>query len=142
MGPCKVLSTNDVYDPATDKWESRTPMAVPRNHAFAAAVNGKIYVIGGRTGHGFIMSASNTDVVEEYDPANDVWSAPKERMPTARSGGACGTDGRRIYVAGGEVTTKRSRRRLPRRRGVRSGDQYLGDAALHAHAAAMASAAR
>ena len=106
MGPCNVLSTNDVYDPATDKWESRKPMAVPRNHAFAAAVNGKIYVIGGRTGHGFIMVATNTDVVEEYDPANDLWSAPKERMPTPRSGGGCGTDGRRIYVAGGEVTTK------------------------------------
>jgi len=27
-------------------------------------------------------------------------------MPTPRSGGAWGTDGRRIYVAGGEVTTK------------------------------------
>src|SRR4026209_1666321 len=34
-----------------------------------------------------------------------MWSIPKERMPTARSGGASGTDGRRIYVAGGEVTT-------------------------------------
>ena len=31
---------------------------------------------------------------------------PKERMPTARSGGVTGTDGRRIYVAGGEVTTQ------------------------------------
>jgi peroxiredoxin/N-acetylneuraminic acid mutarotase len=106
MGPCNVLATNEVYDPATNKWEKRTPMAVPRNHAAAAAVNGKIYVIGGRTGHGFIMSATNTDVVEEYDPANDVWSAPKDRMPTARSGGGWGTDGRKIYVAGGEVTTK------------------------------------
>ncbi len=63
-------------------------------------------MIGGRTGHGFILSATNTDVVEEYDPANDLWSAPKERMPTARSGGGWGTDGRKIYVAGGEVTTK------------------------------------
>jgi peroxiredoxin/N-acetylneuraminic acid mutarotase len=106
MGPCKVLSTTYVYDPATDTWERRKPMSVPRNHAFAAAVNGKVYVIGGRTGHAFIMSATNTDAVEEYDPANDVWSAPKERMPTARSGGGCGTDGRKIYVAGGEVTTK------------------------------------
>ena len=106
MGPCKVLSTNYAYDPATNKWESRKPMAVPRNHAFAAAVNGKIYVIGGRNGHGFIMSATNTDAVEEYDPANDLWSSPKERMPTPRSGGGCGTDGRRIYVAGGEVTTR------------------------------------
>jgi N-acetylneuraminic acid mutarotase len=105
FGPSRVLSTNDVYDPATNTWESRRPMAVPRNHAFAAAVNGKIYVIGGRTGHALILTATNTDVVEEYDPGADMWSGPKNRMPTPRSGGATGTDGRRIYVAGGEVTT-------------------------------------
>ena len=62
FGPSKVLATNDVYDPAKNKWENRTPMSVARNHAFGAAVNGKIYVIGGRTGHGFILSATNTDV--------------------------------------------------------------------------------
>jgi N-acetylneuraminic acid mutarotase len=106
FGPSLVLGNNDVYDPATNKWESRRPMSVPRNHAFSGVVNGKIYVIGGRTGHGFILSATNTDVVEEYNPVNDSWSVPKERMPTARSGGASGSDGRRIYVAGGEVTTK------------------------------------
>jgi N-acetylneuraminic acid mutarotase len=105
FGPAKVLATNEVYDPATNTWESRNPMSVPRNHAFSGVVNGKIYVIGGRTGHAFILSATNTDVVEEYNPASNTWSMPKERMPTARSGGASGTDGRRIYVAGGEVTT-------------------------------------
>ena len=106
FGPSRVLSVNEVYDPATNKWETRQPMSVPRNHAFSAAVNGKIYVIGGRTGQGFILTATNTDVVEEYDPVSDSWNAPKERMPTARSGGVSGTDGRRIYVAGGEVTTQ------------------------------------
>ncbi len=135
FGPSRVLTTNDVYDPATNKWESRRPMAVPRNHAFGGAVNGKIYVIGGRTGHGFILSATNTDVVEEYNPVADLWSVPKERMPTARSGGAWGTDGRRIYVAGGEVTTKGTRRRVPSHRGVRAGDQFLDHTALHADAA-------
>ena len=105
MGPAQVLSTNDVYDPATNKWEHRKPMSVPRNHSFGAAVNGKIYVIGGRTGHAFIMTATNTNVVEAYDPLADMWSGPLERMPTARSGGGWGTDGRRIYCAGGEVTT-------------------------------------
>jgi N-acetylneuraminic acid mutarotase len=105
FGPARVLGTNEVYDPATNKWESRNPMSVPRNHAFSGVVNGKIYVIGGRTGHGFILSATNTNVVEEYDPVSNMWSIPKERMPTARSGGASGSDGRRIYVAGGEVTT-------------------------------------
>jgi N-acetylneuraminic acid mutarotase len=107
FGPARILSSNDVYDPATNKWESRRPMAVPRNHAFGGAVNGKIYVIGGRTGHAFILSATNTDVVEEYNPVGDMWSAPKDRMPTPRSGGAWGTDGRMIYVAGGEVTTNK-----------------------------------
>ncbi len=106
FGPSLVLTTNEVFDPATNKWESRKPMSVARNHAYAAAVDGKIYVIGGRTGHAFILSATNTDVVEEYSPLSDSWSAPKERMPVPRSGGAWGTDGRRIYVAGGEVTTK------------------------------------
>ena len=79
FGPAQVLSTNEVYDPATNKWESRRPMAVPRNHAFAGAVNDKIYVIGGRTGHGFILSATNTDVVEEYNPVADMWSASSHR---------------------------------------------------------------
>ena len=106
FGPARVLSVNEVYDPATNKWETRKPMSVPRNHAFAGAVNGKIYVIGGRIGQAFILTATNTDVVEEYNPVSDTWSVPKERMPTARSGGISGTDGRRIYVAGGEVTTQ------------------------------------
>ena len=105
FGPSQVLSVNEVYDPATNTWAHRRPMSVPRNHAYAAAVNGKVYVIGGRTGHAFILTASNTDVVEEYNPVNDMWSAPKNRMPVARSGGTVGTDGKRIYVAGGEVTT-------------------------------------
>ena len=41
FGPSRVLSTNEVYDPATNKWESRKPMSVPRNHAFSGVVNGK-----------------------------------------------------------------------------------------------------
>ncbi len=135
FGPSRVLSVNEVYDPATNKWETRQPMSVPRNHAFSAAVNGKIYVIGGRTGQGFILTATNTDVVEEYDPLSDSWNAPKERMPTARSGGVSGTDGRRIYVAGGEVTTAAARRRVSSDRGVRPADEFVEHAAPDADAA-------
>src|SRR4026208_2550242 len=77
MGPARVLSTNEVYDPATNKWQSRKPMSAPRTRACGGVGNGKIYVSGGRTGHGFILSATNTDVVEEYNPVNDSWSVPK-----------------------------------------------------------------
>jgi N-acetylneuraminic acid mutarotase len=105
FGPARVLTTNDVYDPATNKWEHRKPMSVPRNHIFAGAVNDKIYIIGGRTGSAYIMTATNTNVVEEYDPATDTWNGPLQRMPTARSGGGYASDGHRIYCAGGEVAT-------------------------------------
>jgi N-acetylneuraminic acid mutarotase len=57
-------------------------------------------------GEGFITVASNTEVVEEYDPAADTWGALKAKMPTPRSGGGWGTYGGRIYVAGGEVATR------------------------------------
>lgn len=103
--PARVLTTNDVYDPVANVWQSRAPMALGRNHAFGGAVNGKIYVIGGRIGSAFITVSSNTDVVEEYDPATNRWSGLKARMPTARSGGGTGIHNGRIYTAGGEVAT-------------------------------------
>ena len=101
----KNLTTNDVYDVATNTWTGAAPMALGRNHAFAGAVNGKIYVIGGRIAHAFVAASQNTDVVEEYDPATNTWSAQRAKMPTARSGGGWATYGGRIYVGGGEVAT-------------------------------------
>jgi N-acetylneuraminic acid mutarotase len=99
------VGTNEVYDPETNKWETRNSMTTPRNHTFGGAVNGKIYVIGGRLGSPFIGLASNTDVVEEYDPATDQWGSPKEKLPTPRSGGGWAIYGGKIYVAGGEINT-------------------------------------
>ncbi|HEV3240139.1 MAG TPA: kelch repeat-containing protein [Casimicrobiaceae bacterium] len=91
------------YDPAANTWRERSSMPTPRNHATAGAVNGKIYVIGGRVGGAFISSgSSNVDVVEEYDPATDAWGSARARMPSARSAMASGVHGGRIYVSGGE----------------------------------------
>ena len=67
-GPARSLTVNEAYDPETNKWETRNPMPTPRNHAYAGAVSGKIYVIGGRVAQPFITVASNLDIVEEYDP--------------------------------------------------------------------------
>ncbi len=100
--PHRALATVEEYDPATDTWRARSPMPTARNHAAVGAVNGKIYVLGGRLGAAFISVASNTDVVEEYDPATDQWGAVRARMPTPRSAVAWGVHGGRIYVAGGE----------------------------------------
>ena len=90
------------YDPKTDRWRPRSPLPTPRSHAAVQAVNGKIYVIGGRIGSAFVDNGSNTDLVETYDPPSDSWSRPLERMPTARSAAGSAVWSNRIYVAGGE----------------------------------------
>lgn len=101
--PHRAVGTNEVYDPATNTWETRSPMPTARNHAAAGMVNNKIYVIGGRVGNGFITRASNTDIVEVYDPAPDQWGALLAPMPTPRSAVAWGVYRGKIYVVGGEV---------------------------------------
>lgn len=100
--PHRSVDTVEAYDPKTDSWTTRSSMPTARNHAAVGAVNDRIYVIGGRLGSAFIFTASNTNVVEEYDPATDQWGLVKARMPTERSGGAWGVYKGRIYVAGGE----------------------------------------
>ena len=99
--PHRSMPTNEMYDPASNTWQERSPMPTARNHSAIGAVNGKIYVLGGRVGSVFV-NASAVDVVEEYDPAKDTWGSAKARMPTARSGTAYGTYGGKIYVLGGE----------------------------------------
>ncbi|MBI2295545.1 MAG: hypothetical protein HYU76_05825 [Betaproteobacteria bacterium] len=105
--PHRALGTNEVYDPKTNTWENRQSMPTARNHAAVGVVNNKIYIIGGRIGAALITRASNTDIVEEYDPATDQWGALKAPMPTPRSAVAWGTYRGKIYVAGGEAQDSR-----------------------------------
>jgi N-acetylneuraminic acid mutarotase len=105
--PQMSVGTVEEYDPASNSWRQRSPMPTPRNHAAAGVVNGKIYVIGGRVGAAFIALATDTSVVEEYDPGEDRWSAPRARMPTARSAIGVGVYRGKIYVAGGEYQDTR-----------------------------------
>jgi N-acetylneuraminic acid mutarotase len=102
----RSLGTNEVYDPATNTWRNANPMPTPRNHMFVGVVNSKIYVIGGRYASSFITVATNSDLVEEYDPATDTWGPEnRARLTMARSGGGFATHNGLIYVAGGEVQT-------------------------------------
>jgi N-acetylneuraminic acid mutarotase len=101
--PHRSLNINEAYDPATNTWETRIPMPTSRNHAAVGVIGGKIYVIGGRLASAYVSAGSNTDVVEVYDPAIDMWGAAGLRMPTARSGMGYATYGTRILVAGGEI---------------------------------------
>jgi Kelch motif len=92
-----TVATVQVYDSAQDRWHLTTPLPLPLNHQMAAAVNGRIYVIGGQTDSG---NTSFTNTVFEYTPATSNWTA-RAPMPTSRSAGAAAVIGNRIYVAGG-----------------------------------------
>ncbi|MCG3199548.1 MAG: N-acetylneuraminate epimerase [bacterium] len=81
------------YDPVTDSWTTLTNYPTPRFEAAAAAVNGKIYVIGGRVG-------ATTDVNEVYDPAMDSW-APMASMPQPSARSAVGVIDGKIHVVSG-----------------------------------------
>jgi len=83
----------EVYDPAADRWTTRAPMSCGRNHTAGGAIDGKLYVAGGRPG--------SQDCLEVYDPAADAWTR-KVAMPTGRSGAAGAVVGDCLYIFGGE----------------------------------------
>lgn len=90
-----------IFDPRTGRWSVGPPLPIALHHAMGAAVNGKLYVIGGEmNGAGTGLPAVFIDTVWELDPAVGEWTA-KASMPTARSGGGAAAVNGRIYVAGG-----------------------------------------
>ncbi|HUI92207.1 MAG TPA: SUMF1/EgtB/PvdO family nonheme iron enzyme [Chitinivibrionales bacterium] len=76
------------YDPAADSWNVYDTLDINRSPA-AAAVNGKIYAIGG----------GDIKTVEEYDPVAKTWTL-KADMPTQR-GPALAVIDSTIYAVGG-----------------------------------------
>ena len=93
--------TVQVYDIASDRWQLGPELPQPNNHGMAAAVNGKVYLIGGQFTDDQ-EGATALNAVYELDPATGTW-AEKARMPTARSGGVAVVHDGKIYVAGGRV---------------------------------------
>jgi Kelch motif len=93
-------NVQQVYDPVTDSWSNVAPLPapVPMDHIQSAAVNGKIYYIGGLTG----WLGPSVGSVYIYDPTTDTFSTGAS-MPAGRDRGAGGIAAYngKIYLAGG-----------------------------------------
>ena len=91
----KVL---EVYDPATNKWSQRAPMPSGRSGFTSAAVNNKLYVVGG------FYAGTVSGRVDVYDPVTNTWTnkAPIPRREAGLSAGRVVVNGQaRLDVVGG-----------------------------------------
>jgi N-acetylneuraminic acid mutarotase len=94
-----VTDANEVYDPLTDTWETRTPLPTPRQDLGAETVNGKIVTLSG-VRHEALFITRRFGVTEVYDPSMDSWSS-KASIPTSVWDYASTIVDNKIYVLGG-----------------------------------------
>jgi N-acetylneuraminic acid mutarotase len=95
-----IIGVNEVYDPATDTWETKEPIPTPRRGLGANVVNGKIYLIGGYVpASSSLTGFSDLSLNEVYDPETDSWTM-KAKEPTAASSSVSAVVDSKIYVLG------------------------------------------
>ncbi len=89
-------------EPDLGTWRTAAPMPTKRTEVAAAAVDGKIYVVGGfeKPSLGNVMNFAITPSVEMYDPATDQWTS-KAPLPVGLHHVGIGVVDRRLYIIGG-----------------------------------------
>ncbi|MFX0093730.1 MAG: Kelch repeat-containing protein [Candidatus Hodarchaeota archaeon] len=92
-----ITGLNQVYDPETDTWETRTPMPTPRMRLDANVASGKIYLIGG---FDHTWPYHSLDENEVYDPETDTWAKKTSLLNPSEDYSSAVVDDK-IYVIGG-----------------------------------------
>lgn len=99
------------YEPATNRWHMGPALSQARAEGVAEAVDGKVYLIGGRvpavTGASHFNDHQDTALAEVLEPADGRWSRLPD-APTARNSAASAVIDGRIYVVGGRSAQKQA----------------------------------
>ncbi|MDH4086573.1 MAG: hypothetical protein OEV27_02000 [Nitrospira sp.] len=100
MLPVSIQSAQ--HEPDRGSWRTAAPTPTKRTEVAAAALDGKIYVVGGfeKPSLGNMMNFAITPSVEMYDPPIDRWIA-KAPLPVGLHHVGIGVVGGRLYVIGG-----------------------------------------
>jgi len=93
--PPDYTFTGQSFTTLGDTWATKAPMLTASRLLAAAAVNGKVYAIGGCG-----LSTCPLNTVEEYDPATNTWTT-KAPMPAARYILAADGVNGKVYAIGG-----------------------------------------
>lgn len=95
--PAAVLSSVEMYDPATGLWTLRAAMPTARRTMAVGTLNGRAQLMGGE-GTPAVTTIFTQN--EEYDPVTNTWRSLSP-MSLPRHGAAAGTIGDSVFVAGG-----------------------------------------
>ncbi len=92
------IGWHEVYDPQTDRYETRKALPGARDHAGVVTHDGVIHIVGGR----FNTFEYNTGLHHVYLADRDTWEA-RAPMPTPRSGHGLVILRGRLFAMGGET---------------------------------------
>lgn len=109
-GPSISASTvNLMYDPTTDRWQQRAPLPVALTHVGVAALDGKLYAIGGFTRDVHMDPVSLAFV---YDPKINRWCRIASLSTPRGSVAVAALDGE-IHIFGGRKSNRVVKVTLP-----------------------------
>jgi N-acetylneuraminic acid mutarotase len=92
----EVTNQLDVYDPASNSWTTKHFMQFSRSGMAGAALNGKLFLVGGCC----FPSDFPAGTLEVYDPATDSWTNKAELPIGTIFGAATAAAGKLFYVSG------------------------------------------
>jgi N-acetylneuraminic acid mutarotase len=96
-------AANEVYDPSTDTWETKTPLSKgSRAELTASVINGKIYAVGG---YFFGLYRVSSNVLEVYDPETDTWTTKTPMLSSVYSCSSAVIDNK-MYVIENSFDTR------------------------------------
>ena len=91
------ISSVERYDPEANAWEAVAPMSTGRRWAVAAAIDGKLYVVGGAQKH----STDGLSSVVRYDPQSNAWEVVAPHPIGKIYASAAAVLEGKLYVMGG-----------------------------------------
>jgi len=110
--PVSASGNVEVYNVESGKWSGAAPLPLALHHANVAAVDGKIYILGGITAVN--SSWQSVPNCYKYDPVANEWKElPPMPAGTGRGSAAVGVSGKSIYLAGGIQIINRGDPRVP-----------------------------